>query len=177
MILQSCNALFNKSFFAIFLCLLFISSCNLKSGTEQELVQINAMLDSWNEAAAQGDFNNYFNCLTEDAVFIGTDATEYWDKKSFMDWAKPYFDRRKAWDFKSLERNVYFDQGGNIAWFDELLNTQMKLCRGSGVLIKDGQDWKIQHYVLSMTIPNDYTDTVVKIKAPIEDKIIEARKK
>jgi hypothetical protein len=36
------------------------------------------------------------------------------------------------------------------AWFDELLNTQMKICRGSGVLVKKiGQEWKIKQYVLS----------------------------
>jgi hypothetical protein len=44
---------------------------------------------------------------------------------------------------------------GKTAWFDELLNTQMKICRGSGVLVKIGQEWKIKQYVLSMTIPND----------------------
>jgi hypothetical protein len=34
------------------------------------------------------------------------------------------------------------------AWFDELLNTQMKICRGSGVS-KVGNDWKIKHYVIN----------------------------
>jgi hypothetical protein len=41
-----------------------------------------------------------------------------------------------------------------MAWFDEL-STQMKICRGSGVLVKIGNDWKIKHYVLSMTVPNE----------------------
>jgi hypothetical protein len=35
------------------------------------------------------------------------------------------------------------------------LSTQMKICRGSGVLVKIGNDWKIKHYVLSMTVPNE----------------------
>ena len=48
----------------------------------------------------------------------------------------------------------------------------MKICRGSGVLVKVGKEWKIQHYVLSMTIPNDEVDAVTKIKAPIEDVLI-----
>jgi len=59
-----------------------------------------------------------------------------------------------------------------MAWFDELLNTQMKICRGSGVLIKTDNTWKIQQYVLSMTIPNNNTDTVVKLKTSTEDSII-----
>jgi hypothetical protein len=37
----------------------------------------------------------------------------------------------KAWNFTVLERHIYFDQSKK-AWFDELLNTQMKICRGSG---------------------------------------------
>ena len=72
-----------------------------------------------------------------------------------------------------MERHIYFDESGKIAWFDELLNTQMKICRGSGVLVKIGKDWKIKHYVLSMTIPNEKTDQVIKIIAPIEDVLIQ----
>jgi hypothetical protein len=30
----------------------------------------------------------------------------------------------------------------------------MKICRGSGVVVKIDGKWKIKHYVLSMTIPN-----------------------
>jgi hypothetical protein len=115
--------------------------------------------------------------MTDDAVFIGTDATENWNKKEFAAFAKPYFDKGKAWNFTAIERNVYFSSDGKTAWFDELLNTQMKICRGSGVLLKLENQWKIQHYVLSMTIPNDNTDAVIKIKAPIEDALISKLKK
>jgi hypothetical protein len=52
----------------------------------------------------------------------------------------------------------------------------MKICRGSGVLIKEGKNWKIAHYVLSMTIPNDTIDEVVKIKEKIENGVIEKLK-
>jgi hypothetical protein len=48
----------------------------------------------------------------------------------------------------------------------------MKICRGSGVLVKIGKEWKIKHYVLSMTIPNDNVTEVVKIKASIEDTLL-----
>lgn len=71
-----------------------------------------------------------------------------------------------------MERHIFFDKTGKTAWFDELLNTQMKICRGSGVLVRIGKEWKIQHYVLSMTIPNDEVDAAIKIKAPIEDLFI-----
>lgn len=139
---------------------------------EKAVKEINILLDSWHKAAAEVKFDAYFNALTEDAVFIGTDATENWNKKAFQDFAKPYFDKGKAWNFKSLERHIYFSKDNKTAWFDELLDTQMKICRGSGVLVKVGNEWKIQHYVLSMTIPNHNSDAVVKIKSPIEDGLI-----
>jgi hypothetical protein len=48
----------------------------------------------------------------------------------------------------------------------------MKICRGSGVLVKIGEEWKIKHYVLSMTVPNDNVDEVVKVKSAIDDKLL-----
>jgi hypothetical protein len=146
----------------------------ISDSKEKEL--IDTTLNAWHKAAAEAKFDVYFGFLTEDAIFIGTDATENWNKKDFKAFAKPYFDKGRAWDFTAMERHIYFDKTGKLAWFDELLNTQMKICRGSGVLVKIGKEWKIKHYVLSMTVPNDNTNEVVKIKAPIEDALIEKLK-
>jgi ketosteroid isomerase-like protein len=140
--------------------------------TAENQKQIAAMLDSFHIAAAQADFDRYFDFFTEDAVFIGTDATEHWDKKAFKAFAKPYFDKGKAWNFKALNRHIYLAPSGEMAWFDELLNTQMKICRGSGVLVRVSGNWKVQQYVLSTTIPNALMDSVVHIKAKIEDGLI-----
>lgn len=131
-----------------------------------------AMLDSFNIAAANADYTRYFNFYTEDATFNGTDATENWDKAAFMVWAKPFFDKKTTWNFTAIKRNIYFGKHTDIAWFEELLNTQMKICRGSGVVVKQGNDWKVQQYVLSTTIPNDVLDSVLKIKTPVEDSLI-----
>jgi len=48
----------------------------------------------------------------------------------------------------------------------------MKICRGSGVLVLLKGKWKIKHYVLSMTIPNDNSDAVIKLKTTIEDTLL-----
>jgi SnoaL-like domain len=90
-----------------------------------------------------------------------------------MAWAKPIFDKGRAWDFTAIERHIFFDDSGKLAWFDELLNTQMKICRGSGVVVKQGGEWKVQQYILSMTIPNSLVDTIVPMKAPEEDALIQ----
>jgi hypothetical protein len=133
-------------------------------------------MDQWHKAAGEANFKEYFDLMDESSIFIGTDATERWNKQEFMDYAKPHFDKGKAWNFTSLERNVDFSEDGKTAWIDELLNTQMKICRGSGVLVKENGKWLIKHYVLSMTIPNDLVDQVVPLKSDIEDKIIEEYK-
>jgi SnoaL-like domain len=57
------------------------------------------------------------------------------------------------------------------------LNTQMKICRGSGVLVKLNNDWKIKQYVLSMTIPNEQVDTIVSLKSALETPLIEQLKR
>lgn len=143
---------------------------SLKAQTNQE--KVSTLLNNWHKAAAEANFNNYMNVMTDDAIYIGTDATENWNKKDFMAFAKPYFDRGKAWSFKALERHIYFSKDEKTAWFDELLDTQMKICRGSGILVKVRKTWKIQHYVLSMTVPNDNSGSVISIKTKIEDELI-----
>ncbi|MBT8282425.1 MAG: nuclear transport factor 2 family protein, partial [Muriicola sp.] len=88
--------------------------------------------------------------------------------------SKPYFEQGKAWDFTSIDRNIYFDPTGKIAWFDELLDTWMQLCRGSGVLKKENGQWKIAHYVLSLTIPNEEIQPVIALKREIDSTYIKS---
>ena len=148
----------------------------IKGITPEEMAtqkaEIAAMLDSFNVAAGRSDFRGYFSFYTDDATFFGTDATENWDKQAFMAWAKPFFDAHKTWNFSSVRRSVYMGQHPDIAWFDELLHTEMKICRGSGVVVKVNNQWKVQQYVLSMTIPNEHMKPVLKIKGPVEDSLL-----
>ena len=125
---------------------------------------IELVVNNWHKAAAEAEFDTYFDLMTKDGVFIGTDATENWQNQAFKDFSKPYFDAGKAWNFTPLERNIYVNEAGDFAWFDELLDTQMKICRGSGVLKKINGDWKIAHYVLSIAVPNEHVDALVLLK-------------
>jgi ketosteroid isomerase-like protein len=126
--------------------------------------QIGEVLDQWHRAAATADYDTYFGHMTTDAVFIGTDATEYWLGKEFMEFAKPYFERGKAWSFKAVERHIYLNENGDMGWFDELLDTRMGLCRGSGVVKSLEGEWKVAHYVLSIAVPNKQVDELVLMK-------------
>ncbi|HET8884720.1 MAG TPA: nuclear transport factor 2 family protein [Salinimicrobium sp.] len=157
--------------FVLILFMVFLIACgktenNTESGnsTEDSRIEISNMLDQWHKAASEADYNGYFELMAAESVYIGTDAKENWTKKEFMKWSKPYFDRGKAWNFSTLKRNIYTEDIGKIAWFDELLETQMGIARGSGILIREGNSWKIKHYVLSLTIPNEKVDEVTVLK-------------
>ena len=148
----------------------FITSC---SSTKKSIsidykntikADVNLVLNNWHLAAAEANFDAYFDKMDTISVFIGTDASENWTKKEFSDFSRPYFDKGKAWNFKTLERNIYVNTSGDFVWFDELLNTWMGTCRGSGVLEKKGKIWKIKHYVLSVSIPNDDVQKVIAAK-------------
>lgn len=126
--------------------------------------QVAAVLDDWHAAAAAADEERYFGHMTDDAVFLGTDATERWTKPQFRAYAHPFFARGKAWSFRSVRRNVSFSADGKTAWFDEDLSTpNLGPSRGSGVLIDTGDGWKIAQYNLSVPIPNGVFDDVKKI--------------
>lgn len=165
-------------FIQLLLFLIFFQTISAQkiNNIDLEKSKITQVLDDLNKYASEANFQKYFNLYAEESTFIGTDAKEIWNKKQFMDFAKPFFDRGKAWNFKSLKRNITFSKDMKYAWFDELLDTQMKICRGSGVLEKIKGTWKIKQYVLSMTIPNENVDEVVKIKSTLEDDLIQKLK-
>ena len=164
-------------FFA-FISVLALSVCSCaaqvsKDTSTETSSAIDQVLVSWHKAAADADFDSYFGMMTDDAVFLGTDVTENWRNAQFKAYSKPYFDKGKAWSFTTLERNIYIAKNGNMAWFDEHLDTQMGICRGSGVLVLSNGIWKIKHYVLSIAIPNESVDAITAIKAEWDRKQME----
>ena len=161
-----------KKIIPVFILVILVSCKSNQVQNSSSQNNVNAAVTAWHKAASEANYDNYFNFMTDDAIFIGTDANENWNKKEFQIYAKPHFDKGKAWNFKTLERHVYFDKTMQMAWFDELLDTQMKICRGSGILVKENKQWKIKHYVLSMTVPNENSAEVIKIKMAIEDALI-----
>ena len=142
--------------------LLVLTSCATK--TTESKAEIIKMLDDWHDAASKADEERYFGHFANDAVFLGTDATERWDLPAFRAYAHPYFSQGKAWSFRAVRRDITLGASGD-AWFDELLETQnLGPARGSGVLLKNpGGQWKIAQYNLSIPIPNDRFADVKKL--------------
>ncbi|MGC3945053.1 MAG: nuclear transport factor 2 family protein [Chryseolinea sp.] len=121
----------------------------------QQHSDIHAFIDNWHKAAAEAKADVFFGSMSQDCVYIGTDKTERWTKEQFMTFARPYFDKGKAWDFKPYDRDLHVTSDGKSAWFSELLTTWMGVCRGSGVLAKENGQWFFKQYHLSVTVPND----------------------
>jgi len=136
------------------------------------LSEINAVLDSFHDAAAIADLGRYFGHLTEDAVFLGSDASERWPRETFRAFAEPYFQGETAWAYTPRDRSVSLSDDGRTAWFDETaVNNKYGALRGSGVLVYEVDGvWRIAQYNLMFTIPNKIAGEVVKmIKANESD--------
>ena len=137
---------------------------NLNQQPDNILVkQLDEMLTKWHHAAAVADAKTYFGYLADDAIYMGTDATEYWTKAEFQKWAEPWFKKKSAWTIYATKRNIYLSKDKTYAWFDEALVAGFGPARGSGILIKTKNSWKIQHYNLAMTIPNEVSKEVKDI--------------
>lgn len=142
--------------------LLTISPPGQPDATGDRTRAVAKVLDDWHDAAAKADEKRYFGHFTPGAVFMGTDATERWTVDEFRAYAKPHFDKGKAWSFTAHDRHIMFAADAKTAWFDEQLETpNLGPSRGSGVLTLIGSDWKIAHYNLTIPIPNDLCDNVV----------------
>ncbi len=133
------------------------------SASADSLAEADALLERFHQAAAQADFATYDAAMAEDVVFLGTDATERWQGQAFRDFAKPYFDAGKGWTYVPTQRSLDPLPGGQAILFDELLdNEKLGQCRGSGVLIKEGGQWVVAQYNLSVPIPNELVVDVAK---------------
>lgn len=135
------------------LCLAILSGTFLQGLSQSQ--EIHQFIDQWHQAAAKANAEIFFDGMSDNAIYIGTDASERWTKAEFIKFAKPYFDRGKAWDFKAKDRDLHLSDDGTYVWFSELLTTWMGTCRGSGVLHKTPAGWKIEQYHLSVTVPNE----------------------
>ena len=133
------------------------------AGQDDARADVSATLDALHEAASEAAFDRYFSLYADEAVFLGTDATERWTREEFMDYTKARFDTGTGWTYHMLERHIAIAPGGRTAWFDERLeNANLGETRGSGVLVMEGGGWKIAQYNLTIPIPNEMAREVAE---------------
>lgn len=118
---------------------------------EAEQAAVDRVLSDFHRLASEGDFDPYFELLADDAVFLGTDATERWSVEEFRSFAEP----TDGWTYDMTERHIFVAADGQTAWFDERLdNARYGDTRGTGVLVKTDAGWKIAQYHLTIPMPN-----------------------
>ncbi len=141
-------------------CICFADS---KTGKTDEKL-IHNMLDKFHKAAAKADEKEYFGLMAEDIIYLGTATEERWTKKTFLEYARPYFSKGRGWNYKPFDRYVMFTGDGKTAWFDEKLkNDYYGLLRGTGVVRKDNGKWKVVHYSMTLVVPNDLFKKITDI--------------
>lgn len=142
----------------LFLLILF----SVSKGIAQ--ANLDSIVDVWHKSAASANLEDYFGVMDEHFIFLGTAPGERWSKEQFYAFSKPYFDKGKAWDFKPYNRKWNFSKDSTIAWFDEDLDTWMRGCRGSGILINEQNQWKIVYYNLTVLIENEKMNSFIELR-------------
>ena len=125
---------------------------------------ISNLLDTWHQDAADANLSGYFSHMDSSFVFLGTAPGERWTKNEFEQFCKPYFQQQTTWDFKSKNRHVSISSDKQIAWFDEDLDTWMRGCRGSGVLVLTKSGWKLTQYNLTVLIENEKIEDFIRLR-------------
>lgn len=127
--------------------------------SSEERAPIDAVLDDWHAAAAASNLDRYMSHMSESGIFLGTDATERWTKAEFRAYSQRPFSAGRGWSMRAVRRSV--SVRGDVAYFDETLETQnLGPARGSGVLAREGSQWLILQYNLSITVPNERFESV-----------------
>ncbi len=130
-----------------------------------EVREMDRLMNNWHKDVAALELDAFFNLMSEDFFYLGTDPGERWSKKEFRKFCEPYFlEKKQTWNFKPIKRNWDISPDGKFAWFDESLDTWMEECRGSGVMIKENGEWKIVQYNLTVLIENEKMKKFIKLR-------------
>lgn len=132
------------------------------SSTAKLREEAERVIDDWHAAAASGDRDGYLGGMTPGARFLGTDSTERWDMSQFTAYVEEHFKPGSGWTFQPADRVLLMSASGEVAWFDErLASASYGELRGTGVLERIDEAWRVAHYSMTFTVPNDVAGEVV----------------
>ncbi len=130
-------------------------------------------LEAMHAAAARSDGAAWADRLAPGLVWVGNETSERWDREAFLGFAAPVFARGEGWIYSARDaggqRHVTLapDPCDCVAWFDEVLDSvTYGTARGEGMLVRDGETWRVLRYALSYPIPNELANGMTaEIKA------------
>lgn len=80
--------------------------------------------------------------------------------EQFEPYVRSAFDRG-GWTYVPRDRTAFLSDDGQPAWFDEMLDGATGVvARGTGVLVRRGNAWKVAQYNFSVPFPNALWDTI-----------------
>lgn len=124
---------------------------------------IDAVLDAFHAAAATADEGRYLATLADSVVFLGTAPGERWEGEAWHEFVHSLFSRGKGWTYVPSARTVGIAADERTAWFDETVeNDHYGACRGTGVLRRTDDGWKIQQYNLTIPVPDELAPELVE---------------
>ncbi|MFC7048389.1 nuclear transport factor 2 family protein [Emcibacter nanhaiensis] len=142
----------------------FLASQALAFDRAAEERAVAALLDGFHDAADKGDKERYLGSMTRDSVFMGTDSRERWPYPEFEKYVGERFRDGKGWSYRSVEKHIDFSPDGRTGWFDEITRSEKwGDFRGTGVVVKEDDAWKIAHYSLTFLVPNQVWEQVSEI--------------
>ncbi|QBF81947.1 hypothetical protein EXU30_03965 [Shewanella maritima] len=125
---------------------------------EKDRQLINSLLNQLHESAETADWHLYFSLYHDQAVFIGTDATERWDMKLF----RQYAEKTQGWRYELQSRKL-IKVGDTVVFDEQLYSESYGVSRGTGAMVWTPQGWKVLQYHLSFPIPNDKAKRITSL--------------
>ncbi len=117
------------------------------------------LLHDVHRAKAEGDGERYFGHFAADGVFLGTDRAERFSLAGVRAILGPYYAHGARPTTIPIEQVVYPSADGGWAWFEQLVERQhVGRMRGTGVLRRVDDTWKLVHYNVVLTVPDDLTE-------------------
>jgi ketosteroid isomerase-like protein len=99
----------------VFLMLFIFSSSASSINSDKQ--KIKNVLIKFHQAAASANFETYFDLLSRDAIFLGTDASERWTKEAFKEYVRPAFSKGNGWLYTPKQQNIKVIKQGQVAFF------------------------------------------------------------
>jgi ketosteroid isomerase-like protein len=140
------------------------------SESEAERGQVASALDAFHAAASRAEVTAYLRLAAPDIVFLGTDPGDRWQGAAFRDFVKSAFAGGQGWTYVPSDRSITVSPDGRTAWFDErLVNEWYGNCRGTGVLRRYDEGWRIEQYHLTIPVPDALAKEVVALIGSASD--------
>ena len=107
-------------------------------------------------SGAECDLERHLGYLEEYAITFGTAADERYTKTDHREMLAPYFAAGHGMTSELVVLNITESEDGRFAWFDARLDKK-RLCelRGSGLLHRGEDGWKIVLHNLAFPVPNE----------------------